>query len=841
MRVEPRGWLALLLVALLLPGPACAQQDGRTAEAALREGRYDEAIRIAEAATRADPGDESARRALARALLEVGRYDDLIDALPTLHNLRGEALRARGRLAEAEAAFEAAIDEPGPDLATAELNLAELYHLRGDRDGALTRFDAFIDLYNRTPSLSSEELTAVGNAVWYLGATEPELFRDAVQAFDEAITADPANVEPHVRLGELFLEKYNSPEARQAFNDALQINPRHARALLGLARAAAFDGNRGDAQELVGRSLEINPNLVAARVFRARLLLDSEDHEGAQEELRRALEVNPASLEALSGLAAVLYLRDDSRGYAEVKARVGQLNPRYGGLLTTVAEIAAQHRRYAEAARLAEEATRLDPQSWHAHGVLGINLFRLGRVDEAMETLERSFAGDPYNVWIKNNLDLLDTFVEYDVRRLPGIEVMLHRDEADVLFPYLADAAVQAHAELSQRYGDQPRGDIRIELYPRSADFSVRTVGLAGLGALGVSFGDVLALDSPAARTPGSYNWLVTLWHELAHAITLGVSNNRVPRWLTEGISVFEERRARPGWTPAISPEFILAYDAGELPPVSRLNDGFVRPRTPQHLGLAYAMGSLVVEWIEETRGFDALLRMLHGYRDGRATEEIFRSVLRAEPEAIDRDFDTWLRGRASPERAREFGRILAAGRRQLDAGDLADARRSLEAAAALFPVSSAGSPYALLAQLHLRQGDERAAADALVELTRYDEHAYAANLELARLLESLGDERGAAEALERAVWMNPFDLAPHIRLAELYGRLGEHARAVRERRVIVGLRPTDRADAHYQLAVALLAAGEREDARREVLRALEVAPGFDAAQQLLLRLHEAP
>jgi uncharacterized protein HemY len=44
----------------------------------------------------------------------------------------------------------------------------------------------------------------------------------------------------------------------------------------------------------------------------------------------------------------------------------------------------------------------------------------------------------------------------------------------------------------------------------------------------------------------------------------------------------------------------------------------------------------------------------------------------------------------------------------------------------------------------------------------------------------------------------------------------------------------------YYQLARALLDAGDPVGARREVMRALEVAPGFDQAQQLLLRIHEA-
>lgn len=836
-----RRWLPLVIAAALLPATACAQQqDGAAAEAALIEGRFEDAIRIGEAASRADPADAVARRALGRALLEVGRYDEVIETAGDLHLVRGVALLARGRYDDAEAAFAAAADGPRADRLAAELALAELLHLRGRRDDALVRLDAFIDVYNRGDDLSSTDLTAVGNAVWHLGAGDPELFRDAVMAFDEAIAADPRDIEPHIRLGELFLEKYNGTEALEAFNGALAINGSHPRALLGLAKAMSFEGDLRAARELVERSLGINPNLVPARTFLARLLLDTENHADAEAELRRALEVNPASIDALAGLAAIHFVRGERERYADVRAQIERIGPRHAGPLTTVAEIAAQHRRYAEAATLAEEATRLDPRAWQAHAVLGINQFRLGRIEEAKETLERSFAGDPYNVWIKNTLDLLDTFAQYEVHALPGVEVMVHRDEAGVLLPYLAEAAVEAHAELTRRYADTPRGPVRIELYPRSADFSVRTVGLAGMGALGVSFGDVLALDSPSARGQGSYNWVLTLWHEMAHAVTLGVSGNRVPRWLTEGLSVLEERNARPGWTRAVTPEFMLAYDAGELPPVSDLNEGFVRPRSPQHVGLAYDMAALVAEWVEETRGFDALVRMLHGYRDGRSTADILRSTLRAEPEAVDAEFDAWLRNRASADDAREFGRLMTAGRQQLDGGDLRGARTSIEAAAGLFRHSRAGSPYALLAQVHQRAGDERAAADALALLSEYDEHAYAGNVELARLRDSFGDARGAADALERAVWIHPYELAPHLKLAELYSALGEHDRAVRERRVILGLRPPDRAEAYYRLAAALMDAGRGAEARQEVLRALEIAPGYDEAQRLLLRLHES-
>lgn len=838
MRVRPRG-LVLLLAAILLPAAACAQQDAGSAEDAFREGRYEEAIRIGTSVVESDPSDEGARRALVGALLDVGRYEEAEAAAGDLHNLRGEALRARGQLGEAEAAFRQAIDAGGADPWTAEMNLAEMTYQRGDREEAIARFDAFISLYNQSTTLNADDLTAVGNAVWYLGNTEPELFQDALMAFDEATKAAPESIDAHIRIAELFVEKYNSTEAYAALRDALAINPNHPRALLAQARARAFDGERGDALELVDQALEINPNLVPARVFRSRMLLDTEDIDTAEAEVRLALQINPRSLEALSMLAAIHHLRGDQSEYERVVAEVNSLNPRYAGLHTTVAEISAQVRRYAEAADLAREATIVDPESWPAFGLLGLNEFRLGRVDEARAALELAFAGDPYNVWIKNNLDLLDTFAQYEIREAPGLRFMLHEDEAELLQPYLMEAATEAHAVLTQRYGDTPRGPVRIELYPRSADFSVRTVGLAGMGALGVSFGDVVALDSPSAREAGRYNWVTTLWHELAHTIALGVSNSRVPRWLTEGLSTLEERRARPGWAAVITPEFILMYDSGELPPPSRLNEGFIRPASPQHLGGAYDLASLVAQWLEETRGFDVILRMLRAYGEGMSDAQIVTDILRTTPEALDADFDRWMRETHSPDDARQFMQLLAAGQRLIQEGNMAAAKSVLQEAGTLFPVAGAGSPFALLAQIHQGAGDTDEAIEALRTLTRFDETGYAPNLLLAELLEAEGDDAGAAEALERAVWIHPYEPAPHLKLAELYTALGEHERAVRERRAVVGLRPSDLADAYYRLAVALLAAGDFAGARQEVLRALELAPSFGEAQDLLLEIHE--
>ena len=151
----------------------------------------------------------------------------------------------------------------------------------------------------------------------------------------------------------------------------------------------------------------------------------------------------------------------------------------------------------------------------------------------------------------------------------------------------------------------------------------MRTVGLGGLGALGVSFGRVVAMDSPAARRVGEFNWGSTLWHELGHVFTLGATDGRVPRWLSEGLSVYEERRARPAWGEDPSPLFFATYAGGQLPKVSRLNDGFMRPAFPAQVPLSYYLASMVCEMIEQERGVQAIRAMLDGYRRGLSTEHV--------------------------------------------------------------------------------------------------------------------------------------------------------------------------------------------------------------------------
>lgn len=859
--------------------PAQRPQALDAARAALLSGSYEEAIALYTRAVAAAPRSPQAARGFVRTLREVGRYDDAIAAAerfiaanpesPELWAPLGEALRLRGRLAAAESAFARAAAAPASDSLAARLQLAVLRWEHGERATARRMLDAFIDVYNRAAErgrrLSASELTAVATAVRHLAVYDPQLAKDALRAYDEAIAADSADPEPRVLSGELFLERYQGGDARAMFEGVLARNPRHPGALVGLARTLHFEGSP-QAEDPVRRALEVNANLVAAHTFLARLAVEREDYGEAVRRVERALAVDPASKEALGVLAAVRYLERDSAGFEDARRRVLALDRAPAELYLTLAELSGRNRLYREATRFAEQALALDSVCWRGHALLGMNRLRLGAMREGRESLETAFRGDPYDVWTKNTLDLLDDLERYSETATPRFRLFIHGKESELLALYVGELAEEAYDALARRYGYRPATPIRVELFPNHADFSVRTVGLVGLGALGVSFGPVIAMDSPSARQAGNFHWAAALWHELAHTFHLGMTGHRVPRWFTEGLAVYEERRARPGWGEGPTPGFLVAYRQGRLRRLHELNDGFVRPAYPEQIAHSYYQASLVCELIEREFGAQALLDLLAAFRDGESTPAAFRTVVGMELDAFQQRFDRWLRQRfagplaalgavdATPwpprpsravvsRRARDrhdFAAQLAMGRLLFEEGRYEAAIPYLERARSLFPeYAGPESPYRTLAEIHLRRGETRPAADELRALTALDAGNYQAHLELAEVLDALGDAAGAAEALDRALYVNPFDPDMHRRLAALYERLGRRELTVRERRAVLALDPVDRAEALYRLARAYLEAGDLESARRWVLRALEVAPAFEAAQALLLEIHE--
>ncbi len=823
---------ALTLIGMVFSPLAAAQMGPADARALLEAGRYAEAVEAARLEIAASSQTAEAWRALA------------------------DALAATGENEEALAAYQKIPPGPGGPRLDVEMAMARIERVHGLSARWRHRTQGVLTAYrNRPTTLNAAEIRAAGDAAWVLAGEDPALYATALRIYEQAIQRDPKDPASHVAIGDLLLDRYNNEEALEAYRAALSIDGAYVPALLGVARSQHFDHSTG-AIDAAGKVIEIRPNDVGALVLLARLHLELEDYEASKLFLERALSVNPRSPEALTLTAALAFLKGEQESF---DARVTEIRDNASGYTTlfeTLAEIAAQNRYYARAERFALWAVNLNPNSWRGYALLGINRLRLGEIDAGRAALEVAFRGDPFDPRTKNALELLDVLDDYQKFRSARFVLSAHPREMRVLAPRVIEIAEQAYDFFSTAYGYHPPTPVRIEFYRRHEDFSVRTTGLVGVDILGVSFGPVVALDSPSAGVFGPVNFGSTLWHELAHSFHLGLTGSRVPRWFSEGLAVFEERRARPGWGFDVTPEFLMAFQHGRLAPASALNQSFLRPSYPEQVVHAYFQGALLMELIARDHGFDAIVRMLEGYRGGRSTHELLREVLALEPDALDAAFEAYVRerfGRAlealtpvldSEQGSMPEGRyphLLREARRAMEAEELDRAHGVLTEAQSLFPEHAGpDSTYPLLAALYLERGEPELAIDQLKRSIAIDADDLDAHRRLAELYMKYDDRQAAAEVIDRALLIQPFDATLHRTLAEIRESHNEWRQAAAAREAVVALDPSDPAEARYLLARAHHRAGEHWEAKREVLGALEVAPMYEEALELLLEIRKA-
>ena len=173
-------------------------------------------------------------------------------------------------------------------------------------------------------------------------------------------------------------------------------------------------------------------------------------------------------------------------------------------------------------------------------------------------------------------------------------------------------------------------------------------------------------------------------------------------------------------------------------------------------------------------------------------------------------------------------------------AGQIEEAYRALERAAQLVPIATgARSPHALMAQIALERNDR---ARAIGELEALLKNAHT-DLDSARLLAKQLEQAGGNNA-ERLIpvyeligALDPFDAANHAALGRLKMQAGDARVAAREFRAEIAAGALDPAAAHSDLAESYMAAGDKVLAKKEVLAAMEIAPGYPRAQNLLLKL----
>jgi len=753
---------------------------------------------------------------LARMKLEVG---EPAAALLAARKVRGKkyraaarvvmarALRSRGKLTEAENALAGVSAGAGTPWLRAQVELGQIYQEQGKAQlarGALERlYDAFDA--GKIKRGSAEHLTLVAMACRY-----NDNFRDAADTLKDALKADPYYLEAYLELGEISLEKYEAGPAEQHLKKALKINPNHPRALVGMARVKLEQpAHAADAVKLLERARQVAPGSPEPWVVKAGALLDAERYTEAEEALVRALDRNPRHLQALSVLGASFLLRDDVGSYKRTRSRVLKLNPRHSAFFRVAAWHLVRHHRYAEALKLGEEAIKLDPRDWYALADLGTNHLRLGDDEQGLKLLRKAWKGDRFNVRTYNLLNLFEDELaaNYIFIKSAHFKLRVHKDEAAIIARTVVPELERAYAVYVKKYRFTPRGPIVVELFRDQKSYAIRTVGLPGLGALGVCFGRVITAISPVA---GRFNWGQVLWHELNHVFTIQLSRSRVPRWLTEGLADMEPALHRAEWKRENDFDIYRAMVRGELRPLARMNTAFTQARNMNDMVVAYYHGSLMAKFLVKRFGLPKVLEGLKAFAKGKrlpqalalitggvALAELDRRFLRAERRRLAHYGKSFY---VDPERYRDLKKLKklaakrpgdAAARGAVALGLLvAGDKDQAEAAAVPLLKKHPTQKLALfaVAQLALARNDRTGAIRLLQQLLAAGGDGYETRLMLGRLYLEQKDLKRAREHLDRAKRWDPENARPYMLMAQVLDRMGKKASLIKELKALVRL-----------------------------------------------------
>ncbi len=253
------------------------------------------------------------------------------------------------------------------------------------------------------------------------------------------------------------------------------------------------------------------------------------------------------------------------------------------------------------------------------------------------------------------------------------------------------------------------------------------------------------------------------------HVISLQMTDHKVPRWFSEGLSVYEERKGFPGWGDDMKLDYLDAIKAKKLLPVAELNNGFIRPKYEQQVLVSYYQASIICDYIEQKFGFPAIKKMLLLYKEGKGTADVFKEALGQTTDQFDAEFFKWVDDKVKNLEMKPFMQLISSGQEALAKGDTDKAIEILKQSIELYPeYTDDHNAYEPLADAYLKKGDKKAAIDTLKKFMTYSETGFKASLKLAELLQESGDIAGARHALEGAMFIRPMDMEEHRKLGDL-------------------------------------------------------------------------
>ncbi|MCR9244132.1 MAG: hypothetical protein NXI31_03815 [bacterium] len=756
-----------------------------------------------------------ARVLIARISLRRGDY---ADAIAELDRLPAEAQKARaavlvrartlgkiGRFGDAVTWLTPIVEQDGADLEV-RYEIGAMHHARGDRGRAR---DLWTENTKAEQPTDGMQLAFLGRSFHRLGGREN--IERASQVLVASMKVLPDRPEARTNYGILKFEAYREaagfPSGEKELKKVIEKHGDYEPALLAMYRLRSSNQNLDPSrtERFLQRALLQNPKCLPALVMRGANTLNDRRFEAAKGILDEALAINPADKDALCHRAAVAFLQGEMNEYTAFRERALDGDSGWSQPDRVLADHLVRLYRFADSLPFYEAALAADPNDLDALQGSARALVYVGDGAGAKKRLERvkELAKGLVDPWRNNAIAVQELLQEeYTTLERGGFRLLIHRDDAELLGAYMMPLHLEAQEELGAKYGVRPDGPVTVEVLRTWDDFSVRTTGFRGFTALGACFGPFITLVSPGDRDVRrqDFMWEATVWHEYTHVLTLALSKHRVPRWLTEGFSVYEEKVRDRTWERGMDRELFDAFHNQDIPPVRLLNRLFRGPR----ILFGYYQGGLLVELIARTQGFDKAVEMLRAFGDDLGLEAVCQRALGMSSRELDRKLLAYvekdkLRGMKLVPRYDEnsIQRLLIAARRDrtdldsrvalawafLQRNNPVDAGRWL---AEVFRQDPDYAPALLVrAEMLLRRKEVEAALDCWQRGFEGGAEDFDSRIQCGRAMLSQNDLTGAEDQWQRAkrCWPKCTEQAnaPELLLAALYRDRNDRTRAQME------------------------------------------------------------
>lgn len=739
----------------------------------------------------------------------------------------------------------------------------QIYQLNNQHEEADAFLTSIHDLANRSAwrYTDASSLVALGQASLIHNVDPGEVLESF---FDRAIKEYPDHKDAYLASGNLALAKHDYALAQEVFQTALKHIPHDPDLLFGLAMSIQRS-NPERSQTLMTQVFSLNSNHIPTHLQQISRLIRSEKYIDAKKHLDQVLSINPHLSEAWSYLAVIAHLENQSHAetayYWQALSHHSQ-NPKVDYL---IGKKLSEHYRFKEGATYQRQALEKNSDYLPARIQLAQDELRLGRESSGWEYALQAHQQDGYDTTTFNLLELKDQLAKFKTLEDEFFIIRMESKEADVYGEQVVQLLHEARNTLCQKYGFKPKGKITVEIFPDPDDFAVRTFGMPAVsGYLGVCFGKVITANSPASQAENPTNWQSVLWHEFCHVITLEMTKNKMPRWISEGISVYEERQKNRHWGETMIPQYREMILKGEMTPISKLSSAFLNPKSGLHVQFAYYQSSMVVEYLVNQFGFETLKLILNDLRIGIPINVAIERRTKTLGE-LEQEFDTFLKDKAQNfapsvdwseqnltalmsddtqrfdewirKHPHHFKGLMAYSQILEEENRLQELEETLVKLTKIYPhYTGADNACLRLSKLYRKQKRFDQELKFLEQYSQYDPNALKVFHRLIERYRAAKNWNAVYKAAQNAHAINPLYQETQDALATACIQLKRQQEAINAYRAILTLNPHNKAEAHYQLA-RLLRQTDSKQAKRHTLIALEEAPRFRKAHQLLLEL----